>query len=68
MRGKFRQAPNEYPEIAPPSMRPAHYAREVRTSPRMIDRVGSPSMRPAHYAREVGDATSWDSQYRVGLQ
>ena len=53
MRGKFAYYWDIFGPYGYASMRPAHYAREVRGI--LVEAVGSrhASMRPAHYAREV---------------
>ena len=53
MRGKLATWRAAYFKATPASMRPAHYAREVKQlASRVVDLVVA-SMRPAHYAREV---------------
>ena len=54
MRGKLSRRLEDGLGVVDPSMRPAHYAREVRLTQRNVLGDGIPSMRPAHYAREVG--------------
>ena len=55
MRGKLAPRPETADRPNAPSMRPAHYAREVARSAQAPAAARSPSMRPAHYAREVAD-------------
>ena len=54
MRGKFAFGLPQQVNPVDPSMRPAHYAREVAFLGMLKQGAGGPSMRPAHYAREVG--------------
>ena len=53
MRGKFPRHHLPARRLRLPSMRPAHYAREVGFGRAKHAEVAVPSMRPAHYAREV---------------
>ena len=55
MRGKFRNCVEFVEQRLRPSMRPAHYAREVAQGGALAVLLYLPSMRPAHYAREVAD-------------
>ena len=54
MRGKFSGRSESSGGSIDPSMRPAHYAREVFVQAVVSEFGRKPSMRPAHYAREVG--------------
>ena len=56
MRGKFLHGQQSGGPRKIASMRPAHYAREVKEQREASIRALNASMRPAHYAREVGGA------------
>ena len=51
--GSSARARSNIQDFISPSMRPAHYAREVAARGRDPAEPPLPSMRPAHYAREV---------------
>ena len=53
MRGKFRLSLSPRVDVEAASMRPAHYAREVKVGRALRLFFPRASMRPAHYAREV---------------
>ena len=53
MRGKLEPGEALNAPRLVPSMRPAHYAREVFGVHGVRQADEEPSMRPAHYAREV---------------
>ncbi len=64
MRGKFADwLVDQLPQYSP-SMRPAHYAREVAHIVGALTWPPLPSMRPAHYAREV-DVLLWGRKLRT---